>query len=110
MCGHDPERRHQDEERDPEHLAAEHPLAHHDGEVDIAGAGGVLIILRMLPREQLEALIEQALALNLFSLLEAFDEQDIELAHVLAERYAARANIDRRIRLLVGHVHFDPHH
>jgi indole-3-glycerol phosphate synthase len=71
-------------------------------EARLAGAGGVLIILRMLPREQLEALIEQALALNLFSLLEAFDEPDIELAHVLAERYAARANIDGRIRLLVG--------
>jgi indole-3-glycerol phosphate synthase len=71
-------------------------------EARLAGAGGVLIILRMLPREQLEALIEQALALNLFSLLEAFDAQDIELAHALAEKYAARANTDGRIRLLVG--------
>src|SRR5262245_25495706 len=71
-------------------------------EARLAGAGGVLIILRMLPREQLEALIEQALTLNLFSLLEAFDEADIELAHSLAEKYAPRANTGGRIRLLVG--------
>jgi indole-3-glycerol phosphate synthase len=71
-------------------------------EARLAGAGGVLIILRMLPREQLEALIEQALSLNLFSLLEAFDERDIELAHSLAGNYAKRANGDGRLRLLVG--------
>ena len=71
-------------------------------EARLAGAGGVLIILRMLPREQLEALIEQALALNLFSLLEAFDERDIELAHTLAAKYATRANSEGRIKLLVG--------
>jgi len=64
-------------------------------EARAAGAGGVLIILRMLPREILESLIEQALALNLFALLEAFDEEDIELAHTLVERH-------RRARLLVG--------
>jgi indole-3-glycerol phosphate synthase len=57
-------------------------------EARLAGAGGVLIILRMLPREILEAMIEQALALNLFSLLEAFDEQDIELAHELTTKFA----------------------
>jgi indole-3-glycerol phosphate synthase len=64
-------------------------------EARAAGAGGVLIILRMLPREVLESLIEQALALNLFALLEAFDEEDIELAHALVERHG-------RARLLVG--------
>ena len=36
-------------------------------EARAAGAGGVLVILRMLPRGELEALIEQALELNLFS-------------------------------------------
>jgi indole-3-glycerol phosphate synthase len=70
-------------------------------EARAAGAGGVLIILRMLPRETLEALIEQALSLNLFALLEAFDEQDIELSHALVDKYAERANEDH-IRLLVG--------
>lgn len=70
-------------------------------EARAAGAGGVLIILRMLPRQATEALIEQALQLNLFALLEAFDEEDIELSHALAERYAAHANSERT-QLLVG--------
>jgi indole-3-glycerol phosphate synthase len=72
-------------------------------EARAASAGGVLIILRMLEREQLESLIEQALTLNLFALLEAFDEKDIELSHELAEKYAKVANADgERVRLLVG--------
>jgi indole-3-glycerol phosphate synthase len=68
-------------------------------EARVAGAGGVLIILRMLPRAQVEALIEQALQLNLFALLEAFDEQDIELAYSLTEQYGRKS---QRIELLVG--------
>lgn len=57
-------------------------------EARVAGAGGVLVILRMLPRDQLSALIEQAGKLGLFVLLEAFDEHDIELMHVITDRYA----------------------
>jgi len=68
-------------------------------EARIAGAGGVLIILRMLTRAELESLIEHALQLNLFALLEAFDEQDIELAWSLTEQYGRRSS---RIELLVG--------
>jgi indole-3-glycerol phosphate synthase len=71
-------------------------------EARAAGAGGVLVILRMLPRAALEALIEQALALKLFVLLEAFDERDIEIAHTLALRYARRAPDRSRVELLVG--------
>lgn len=52
-------------------------------EARVAGAGGVLVILRMLPREQIDALVEMAGTLGLFVLLEAFDEQDIELMHDL---------------------------
>jgi len=52
-------------------------------EARIAGAGGVLVILRMLPRPHIEALLEQARTLGLFVLLEAFDEQDIEQMHDL---------------------------
>jgi indole-3-glycerol phosphate synthase len=62
-------------------------------EARTAGAGGVLVILRMLPREILDSLIEQALELKLFALLEAFDEQDIELAHALVEKYGAREGL-----------------
>ena len=51
----------------------------------VAGAGGVLAIIRMLPRADLERLIDAALGLNMFVLLEAFDEPDIEIAHALVD-------------------------
>jgi indole-3-glycerol phosphate synthase len=50
-------------------------------EARAAGAGGVLVILRMLPKEDLRSLIDCAGALGLFVLLEAFDARDIELMH-----------------------------
>jgi len=46
-------------------------------EARLAGAGGVLVILRMLDRSALEALLAAAAKLSLFVLLEAFDEADI---------------------------------
>lgn len=49
-------------------------------EARAAGAGGVLLILRMLPRAALEALMDAALEHGLFILLEAFDAEDIGLA------------------------------
>jgi len=63
----------------------------------VAGASGVLAILRMLPRADLEKLIDTALELRMFVLLETFDEPDIELAHALVD--ARRAHRDQ---LLVG--------
>jgi indole-3-glycerol phosphate synthase len=66
-------------------------------EARVAGAGGVLVILRMLPRERLGALIEQAGALGLFVLLEAFDEGDIELMHDIVDRY-----VGHDVELLAG--------
>lgn len=56
-------------------------------EARAAGAGGVLVILRMLPREALDVLIERARLLGLFVLLEAFDENDIELMHDIVDRH-----------------------
>jgi indole-3-glycerol phosphate synthase len=47
-------------------------------EARAAGAGGVLLILRMLSRETLGALIECARTHGLFVLLEAFDARDLE--------------------------------
>lgn len=47
-------------------------------EARLAGAGGILAIVRMLSEPELEALIQQARALELFVLLEAFDERDLE--------------------------------
>jgi indole-3-glycerol phosphate synthase len=63
----------------------------------IAGAGGVLAIIRMLPRSELEAMIDTALSLDMFVLLEAFDQPDIELAHSLVD-----ARRGQRDLLLVG--------
>ena len=57
-------------------------------EARAAGAGGVLVILRMLPRADTEALIAAAHGLGLFVLLEAFDEEDIALMHQMVERFA----------------------
>jgi indole-3-glycerol phosphate synthase len=48
-----------------------------------AGAGGVLVILRMLSSEDLSALLACARELELFVLLEAFDERDIGRMHEL---------------------------
>ena len=62
-----------------------------------AGAGGVLAILRMLPRTELEQLIDAALALDMFVLLEAFDAPDIELAHALLDARRKHSGL-----LLVG--------
>jgi len=58
-------------------------------EARAAGAGGALVILRMLGRLALEALLQRAAELELFVLLEAFDEQDIALGAELVDRYGA---------------------
>jgi indole-3-glycerol phosphate synthase len=63
----------------------------------LAGAGGVLAIIRMLARPALERLIDAALELRMFVLLEAFDSPDIELAHELVD-----SRPDHRHLLLVG--------
>jgi indole-3-glycerol phosphate synthase len=66
-------------------------------EARAAGAGGVLVILRMLPRAALSDLVDVAAQLGLFVLLEAFDDLDIALAH---EIVSARPAAQRQ--LLVG--------
>lgn len=62
--------------------------AYQVSEARVAGAGGVLVILRMLPRAELDALIERARELRLFVLLEAFDAADIELMHDIVTAHA----------------------
>lgn len=49
------------------------------------GAGGVLVILRMLPRSQVRDLLDAAAAHGLFVLLEAFDGADLDAAAELVE-------------------------
>ena len=50
------------------------------------GAGGVLLIVRMLEDAVLRAMLETADGLGLFTLLEAFDERDLERAGELLGR------------------------
>jgi len=65
-------------------------------EARAAGAGGVLIILRMLDRAQLQSLIDAAAEHQLFCLLEAFDEADLRSASELVREFASQ------VKLLVG--------
>ncbi|MEY4762456.1 MAG: hypothetical protein RLZZ200_2312 [Pseudomonadota bacterium] len=66
-------------------------------EARIAGAGGILIILRMLSRAETQALLEAAARLQLFVLAETFDEEDIAIAHDIVGSPVAR-----ELDLLVG--------
>jgi indole-3-glycerol phosphate synthase len=58
-------------------------------EARVAGAGGVLVILRMLSRVEIEALLECARVQGMFVLLEAFDAHDLERMHELVAAHAA---------------------
>jgi indole-3-glycerol phosphate synthase len=62
-------------------------------EARTAGAGGVLLILRMLSRETLTALLECARAHGLFVLLEAFDAHDLERMQELVAADAGRSTL-----------------
>lgn len=66
-------------------------------EARVAGAGGVLLILRMLERDATRALLEMAARLQLFVLVETFDEADIDIAQEIAASPLAR-----ELQLLVG--------
>jgi len=66
-------------------------------EARVAGAGGVLVIIRMLPRAGIEEMLDCARRLGLFVLLEAFDEADIEVMHDILGTAGARAVDGRRV-------------
>ena len=63
-------------------------------EARAAGAGGVLIILRMLPRARIDELLEAAADQGLFVLLEAFDAADLDLVRDAGSARAERAGRD----------------
>jgi indole-3-glycerol phosphate synthase len=68
-------------------------------EARAAGAGGVLVILRMLTRTRIEELLDIAVEHGQFVLLEAFDEADLELARdLLDSRTAQSLRNDARVR------------
>jgi indole-3-glycerol phosphate synthase len=62
-------------------------------EARLAGAGGVLVILRMLSPGQVDALLACARGLGMFVLLEAFDARDIEQMHALVQAHASRMQL-----------------
>jgi indole-3-glycerol phosphate synthase len=61
------------------------------------GASGVLLIVRMVPREQLIAMLDCAAELGLFVLLEAFDADDLAIAGTIAH-----GRQDRDEQVLLG--------
>jgi indole-3-glycerol phosphate synthase len=62
-------------------------------EARAAGAGGVLLILRMLRRERLAEMLEIASEHGLFVLLEAFDVRDLDLASELLAGAGVREGV-----------------
>lgn len=71
-------------------------------EARAAGAGGALLIVRMLSRDTLGEMLDCARDLSLFALLEAFDEDDLAIAAELARPDPARAPGAGRPPVLVG--------
>jgi indole-3-glycerol phosphate synthase len=65
-------------------------------EARAAGAGGILLILRMLAPDKIGALLDAAVECGLFVLLEAFDQADLRRAAQLVEAYGSK------VVLLVG--------
>jgi len=66
-------------------------------EARAAGAGGVLLVLQILDDARLDEILDAAVELDLFVLLEAFDEGDLSRAAVVGESLARRD-----VRVLVG--------
>jgi indole-3-glycerol phosphate synthase len=70
-------------------------------EARAAGAGGVLVILRMLPHRRIMELLDVAAEHDMFVLLEAFDEVDLGMARdLMTSRAGHRAAHGERI--LIG--------
>jgi indole-3-glycerol phosphate synthase len=59
-------------------------------EARAAGAGGVLLIVRMLDLSVLRQMMDQAAQLGLFVLLETFDVAEVDTARVLAAEWSGR--------------------
>jgi indole-3-glycerol phosphate synthase len=59
-------------------------------EARAAGAGGVLVILRMLPQRRIAELLDAAAEHRMFVLLEAFDRLDLDVARDLLAARAGR--------------------
>jgi len=70
-------------------------------EARLAGASGVLLIAAMLDAGELEAMLEASFELNMFALVEVFDEVDLERCLPVLERMGS-ATDHGRCRYLLG--------
>ena len=70
-------------------------------EARASGAGGVVVILRMLPRRRIVELLDAAAEYGMFVLLEAFDAADLEMARDLVTSRAAHASHGRHGTLIL---------
>jgi indole-3-glycerol phosphate synthase len=71
-------------------------------EARAAGAGGVLLIVRMLSRAQLSQLLDVAAEHGLFVLLEAFDHADLHIARELLAARTRQSPASGAAEILVG--------
>lgn len=71
-------------------------------EARAAGAGGVLVILRMLSEAQISELLDVAAEHRMFVLLEAFDEADLKTARDILARRPSAAGDGAADQLLIG--------
>jgi indole-3-glycerol phosphate synthase len=69
-------------------------------EARAAGAGGVLVILRMLTRPRIEGLLDVAAEHGMFVLLEAFDDVDLGMARELMTARASRSGSGQELILM----------
>jgi indole-3-glycerol phosphate synthase len=69
-------------------------------EARAAGAGGVLLILRMLSQVQVSELLDAAAKYRMFVLLEAFDAQDLEMARDVLTRRAGGGGATQDVALI----------
>lgn len=70
-------------------------------EARLAGASGVLLIAPMLDSQQLESMLQAALELNMFVLVEIFGQRDLDTCLPLLQR-CGPALEGQRCRLLLG--------
>ena len=71
-------------------------------EARLAGASGVLLIAAILDAEQLKAMLDAALELNMFVLMEIFDRADLDKCVPVLESSGPAVDADDRCRYLLG--------
>jgi indole-3-glycerol phosphate synthase len=71
-------------------------------EARVAGAGGALLIVRMLEPSRIAEMLEVAAVHGLFVLLEAFDEEDLLIARQVLDAHAARSRPAPAAPILLG--------